>query len=210
MTRSRDYTLLDLEIVKQVLARSPDQVSTHENKRDDTCSLRLPGCSSDTRRPCGSPAGRHPRRHFLASRSIGVERDGTIYELFVSTLPSPAFTASDVLNLYLHRGSFETVLADEDAEQDADRWYSHTPCGQEFCPHPCAVDLESAPGTGAEALPIRTVHHRICQSRGHRACARRLGCSCLRANGSRDVWPSPMGTSFLYPWFSWLCFSPTT
>jgi hypothetical protein len=63
---------------------------------------------------------------------VGVERDGLIYELFVSTLPSPAFVASDVLDLYLHRGSFETVLADEDVEQHADRWYSHTPCGQEF------------------------------------------------------------------------------
>ncbi|MBO0783661.1 MAG: hypothetical protein J2P37_33025, partial [Ktedonobacteraceae bacterium] len=38
----------------------------------------------------------------------------------------------DILDLYLHRGSFEAVLADEDEEQDADRWYSHTPCGQEF------------------------------------------------------------------------------
>jgi hypothetical protein len=52
--------------------------------------------------------------------------------LFVSTLPVPAFTASDVLDLYLHRGSFETVLADEDVEQNMDRWYSHTSCGQEF------------------------------------------------------------------------------
>ena len=41
-----------------------------------------------------------------------------VYELFVSTLASPAFTASDVLDLYLHRGSFETALADEDHEQD--------------------------------------------------------------------------------------------
>ena len=67
-----------------------------------------------------------------SSPTVGVERDGAVYELFVSTLPSPAFTASDVLDLYLHRGSFETVLADEDDEQNADRWYSHTPCGQEF------------------------------------------------------------------------------
>jgi hypothetical protein len=37
-----------------------------------------------------------------------------------------------VLDLYLHRGSFETVLADEDQEQDPDRWVSHTPSGQEF------------------------------------------------------------------------------
>nr|BBH91711.1 hypothetical protein KTC_64620 [Thermosporothrix sp. COM3] len=64
--------------------------------------------------------------------TVGVERGGTVSELFVSTLPAPAFTASDVLDLYLHRGSFETVLADEDEEQEMDRWYSHTPCGQEF------------------------------------------------------------------------------
>lgn len=38
-----------------------------------------------------------------------------------------------MLDLYLHRGSFETVLADEDEEQGSDRWYSHTSCGQEFC-----------------------------------------------------------------------------
>src|SRR5437660_6652227 len=52
-------------------------------------------------------------------------------ELFVSTLPTPAFSAKDVLELYLHRGSFETVLADEDVEQDADRWVSHSAWGQE-------------------------------------------------------------------------------
>jgi len=64
--------------------------------------------------------------------AIGVERDGTVYELFVSTLPSPAFTASDGLDLYLHRGSCETTLADEDEEHASDRWDSHPPCGQEF------------------------------------------------------------------------------
>ncbi len=62
-----------------------------------------------------------------SSPAVGSERDGVVCELFVSTLPSPAFTASDVLDLYLHRGSFETVLADENVEQNMDRWYSHTP-----------------------------------------------------------------------------------
>jgi len=37
-----------------------------------------------------------------------------------------------VLDLSLHRGSFETVLADEDGKQDSDRWCSHNPNGQEF------------------------------------------------------------------------------
>ena len=61
-----------------------------------------------------------------------VQRDGTVYELFVTRLPEQAFTPQDVLDLYLHRGSFEIVLADEDSEQDTDRWCSHTPAGQEF------------------------------------------------------------------------------
>jgi len=47
--------------------------------------------------------------------------------------PSLAFTSSDVLDPYLYRGSFETALADEDVELASDWWYSHTPCGQEFC-----------------------------------------------------------------------------
>src|SRR5260370_928413 len=66
------------------------------------------------------------------STSIGKKRDGMVYELFVTRLATPAFSAKDVLDLYRHRGSFETVLADEDIEQDPDRWCSHTPCGQEF------------------------------------------------------------------------------
>src|SRR5258708_6250589 len=91
--------------------------------------------------PVGSKATQTvgiPRRYASGvctvspARAVGTERDGTVYELFVSTLPFPAFTAADVLDLYLHRGSFETVLADEDDEQESDRWYSHTPCGQEF------------------------------------------------------------------------------
>jgi hypothetical protein len=44
---------------------------------------------------------------------------------------SRAFTACDVVELYLHRGAFEPALSDEDNEQDPDRWCSHTACGQE-------------------------------------------------------------------------------
>jgi hypothetical protein len=86
--------------------------------------------------------------------TVGVDRDGTIYELFASTLPPSAFTASDVLDLYLHRGSFETVLADEDEEQEMDRWYSHTPCGKAVCPNFGPMDLESSIRTGTTALAI--------------------------------------------------------
>jgi hypothetical protein len=62
---------------------------------------------------------------------VGVTRAGVVYELFLTNLPQNAFTASDIVALYLHRGAFETVLADEDLEQDPDRWCSHAACGQE-------------------------------------------------------------------------------
>src|SRR5437868_7521546 len=44
---------------------------------------------------------------------IGHTRKGIVYELFFTRLPQNAFTASDVVALYLHRGAFEPVLADE-------------------------------------------------------------------------------------------------
>ncbi len=132
IARSRDYSLLDLEVVKQALAHAPDQVSTHP---ESGITRALYNCPAVPLTPTGPEVHLVVATHVTTSSSpkVGVERDGTVYELFVSTLPSSAFTSSDVLDLYLHRGSFEMVLADEDAEQDSDRWYSHMPCGQEFC-----------------------------------------------------------------------------
>ncbi|GHO58207.1 hypothetical protein [Ktedonobacter robiniae] len=62
---------------------------------------------------------------------VGVTRAGIVYELFFTNLPQQAFTASDVVELYLHRGAFEPILSDEDIEQDPDRWCSHAAWGQE-------------------------------------------------------------------------------
>jgi hypothetical protein len=131
IARSRAYHLLDLETVKQTLTRAPSHVSTHP---ESGMTRALYDCASVPLTPAGPAVRLVIATHGTTSSApaVGVERDGTVYELFVSTLPSPAFTASDVLDLYLHRGSFETVLADEDNEQASDRWYSHTPCGQEF------------------------------------------------------------------------------
>ena len=131
IVRSRAYHLLDQDVVKRRLAHAPDQVSTHAESGMtralyDGVSVPLTPAGPEVRLVVATHAG------TSSDPAVGVERDGIVYELFVSTLPSPAFTASDVLDLYLHRGSFETVLADEDKEQNADRWYSHTPWGQEF------------------------------------------------------------------------------
>jgi hypothetical protein len=35
---------------------------------------------------------------------VGQQRNGLVYELFISTVLAPAVTAKDLLDLYLHRG----------------------------------------------------------------------------------------------------------
>src|SRR5438034_573867 len=71
----------------------------------------------------------------------------------------------------------------------------------------CSSDLGCF-GTGADVLPVRTTHNGICQSHGglastsHRASLVRRICTCSEAAVFGDVWSSPMGTSFFYPWLS--------
>ena len=131
IARSRAYHLLDLDVVQQVLTRAPAQISHHP---ESGMTRALYDCPAVPLTPAGPEVRLVVATHAVpdSAPAFGTQRDGMVYELFMSTLPSPAFTASDVLDLYLHRGSFETVLADEDDEQESDRWYSHTPCGQEF------------------------------------------------------------------------------
>jgi hypothetical protein len=128
--RSRDYALVGRPEIQAALSRPPT-CSTHP---ESGCVRLLYDCPSIVLLPPG-PAVRviiatHPTTNDPPK--VGQVRDGLVYELFVSTIAAPALTANDLLDLYRHRGSFETVLADEDREQDPDRWCSRTPCGQEF------------------------------------------------------------------------------
>jgi hypothetical protein len=130
IARHKDYQLLDLPQVQAMLAAPPTATCTHPESQTTRALFDCPTVPLSPAGPlvrlivAASPA-------TAASPSVGEQRGKMVYELFVSTLPSPAFSAKDVLDLYLHRGSFETVLSDEDEEQDADRWVSHTAWGQE-------------------------------------------------------------------------------
>src|SRR6266496_5168990 len=131
IVRSKEYGLLDLPAVAARLKLPPDHQSTHP---ESGVSRALFDCPDIALRSSGSPVRLIVATHPTASTakpSIGVLRAGTVYELFLTTAPQAAFTCADVLDLSLHRGSFETVLSDEDVEQDTDRWCSRTPCGQE-------------------------------------------------------------------------------
>jgi hypothetical protein len=128
--RGKDYQVLDRPAIQVRLHLPPDQQFT----RPESHLVRtLYDCPQVPIGPSGGccrvvvatdPTGSTKRR-------VGVQRDGVVYELFFTHLPQRAFTAADVLALYLHRGAFEPTLADEDQEQDPDRWCSYSPSGQE-------------------------------------------------------------------------------
>jgi hypothetical protein len=128
--RGKDYTVLDRPEVQSRLHFPADQ----QFSRSESGLVRqLYDCPDVAVGPEGVRCRVVVATHPVASKKsrIGHTRNGVVYELFFTHLPQDAFTACDVVALYLHRGAFEPVLADEDQEQDPDRWCSHAPAGQE-------------------------------------------------------------------------------
>lgn len=130
VTRGKDYHLLDHPLIQARLHLPPDQ----SQQRPESPMVRsLYDCPKSPVGPDGVPYRVVVATHPAGKKKspVGVTRDGVVYELFFTNLPQHAFTACDVVELYLHRGAFESVLSDEDLEQDPDRWCSHTAWGQE-------------------------------------------------------------------------------
>jgi hypothetical protein len=133
VTRGKDYSLLDRADVQARLHLPADQ---HFRSAESGMSRALFDCP-EQRLSENGPLVRvivatHPApTKKKKKRQVGIIRDGIVYELFWTNLPQSAFTASDVVSLYLHRGAFETALEDEDEELDPDRWCSHSAWGQE-------------------------------------------------------------------------------
>jgi hypothetical protein len=129
--RGKDYRLLDRPEIQVRLHLPPDQqFSRPESHLVSTLydCPQVPIGPAGVR--CRVVVATHPA--LKTKSQVGVERDGVVYELFFTKLPQDAFTAADVVALYLHRGAFETALADEDLEQDPDRWCSHSADGQQL------------------------------------------------------------------------------
>jgi hypothetical protein len=130
VTRGKDYTVLDHPLVQARLHLPPDQIQQRPESQVERSLYDCPEVPVGPERVlCRVVVATH-----LAGKKkspVGVTRAGVVYELFFTTLPQQGFTASDVVELYLHRGAFEPQLSDEDQEIDPDRWCSHTACGQE-------------------------------------------------------------------------------
>ncbi|GHP00523.1 hypothetical protein KSF_105700 [Reticulibacter mediterranei] len=125
VTRGKEYTVLDHSLVQACLHLPADQF---QQRPESQIVRRLYDCPQVSVGPAGVlyrvVVATHPEGRKKSP--VGVTREGTVYELFFTNLPQQAFTASDVVELYLHRGTFEPQLSDEDKEQDPDRWCSHS------------------------------------------------------------------------------------
>src|SRR5947209_4400790 len=128
--RGKDYSVLDQPAVQSRLHLPADQ---QFSRSESELVRQLYDCPDVPVGPEGVRCRVVVATHAAGEKKsrIGDTRNGIVYELFFTHLPQDAFTASDVVTLYLHRGAFEPVLADEDQEQDPDRWCSHAPAGQE-------------------------------------------------------------------------------
>ena len=130
VTRGKEYTVLEHPLVQARLHLPPDQF---QQRPQSQIVRSLYDCPEVPVGPegvlCRVVVATHPAGKKKSP--VGVTRAGVVYELFFANLPQRAFTASEVVELYLHRGAFEPVLADEDQEIDPDRWCSHSAWGQE-------------------------------------------------------------------------------
>ncbi len=155
--RGKDYHLLNQEAVQARLLAPPDAQTTHPESGTQRALFDFPRLQVT---PASPPCRVIVSTHSASSQTtrIGTTRDNVVYELFFTALPSGAFSAADVVELYLHRGAFETVLSDEDQEQDPDRWCSHTACGQEFWQILCQWiwNLRLELGQALHPTPMRT------------------------------------------------------
>ena len=132
--RSRDYGLLQHPALQTRLQTTPVQLWSHPEAHQERevfdlgfIEDRWAGYSQPVRLIVVRTPYNPNRKHRIGKR-IG----SFIYELFVTSHPQESLTGGDILSLYYGRGGFEKVLADEDVEQDCDRWCSWHPEGQEF------------------------------------------------------------------------------
>src|SRR3989441_3685148 len=133
VTRGRRYQLLEHPQIQRVLAHPPT-ASVRRMNTGEVVELfeggwlelgeGLPHVRVIVARHSAPPPGKDVK--------VGKRVGEWVYELFMTNLDADGFLAEDILDLYHGRGAFEAVLADEDVEEDPDRWCSYTECGQEL------------------------------------------------------------------------------
>ncbi len=134
--RSRGYQLLEHPQIQQVLAhpataRVPGRNTGEVVELFDGGWLELEEGLPRARVIVARHPAPPPDKEVRVGKRVGSGGEW-VYELFITTLDADGFLVEDVLDLSHGRGAFEAVLADEDVEEDPDRWCSYTEYGQEL------------------------------------------------------------------------------
>jgi hypothetical protein len=104
VTRGKDYKVLDHPLVQARLHLPPDQFQQRPESQVVRSLYDCPEVPVGSEGvPCRVVVATHPEGRKKSP--VGVTRAGVVYELFFTNLPQRAFTASDVVELYLHRGA---------------------------------------------------------------------------------------------------------
>ena len=104
VTRGKEYSTLDHPFIQARFHLAPDQV---QQRPESQTTRTLYDCPEIPIGPegvvCRVIVATHPATKKKSP--VGIIRAGIVYELFFTTLPQHAFTARDVVELYLHRGA---------------------------------------------------------------------------------------------------------
>src|SRR2546421_3824131 len=133
VTRGRGYQLLKHPQIQRVLAHPPT-ASVRRMNTGEVVELFEGGWLElgEGLHHVRVIVARHPAPPPGKAVKVGKRIGEWVYELFLTNLDADGFLAEDILDLYHGRGAFEAVLADEDVEEDPDRWGSYTERGQEL------------------------------------------------------------------------------
>src|SRR6266702_5927058 len=160
VTRWRGYLLLEHPQIQRVLAHAPTASMTRMNggvvvELFEGGWLEL----GEGLSPVRVIVARHPAPPAGKDIPVGKRVGEWVYELFITTLDTVRFLVEDVLDLYHGRGAFEAVLADEDVEEDPDRWCSYTECGQELWQIACqwVWNLRLSLGQTTQGVQVREI-----------------------------------------------------
>jgi len=177
VTRGKDYTVLDHPLVQARLHLPPDQI---QQRPESQVARSLYDCPEV---PVGSEGvlcrvvvATHPEG--LKKSPVGITRSGVVYELFFTALPQQAFTASDVVELYLHRGALRACAGRRRQRAGPRSVVQPRRLGARVLASGLAMGVEPPPGAGASAGTDAAPHDRVCPC--HSAC-HRAGCHLPRA-----------------------------
>jgi len=160
VTRGRSYQLLEHPQIQRVLAHPPTASVTKLNSGQlvelfDADWLELEEGLPQVRVIVARHRAPPPGHHIAVGKRVGE----WVYELFLTALAADGFLVEDVVDLYYGRGSFEGVLADEDVEEDPDRWCSYHEYGQELWQVACqwVWNLRLSLGQTMQGAPLREI-----------------------------------------------------